>query len=122
MTLPTHNCDGSTIKHLGRGVCDTQVLRKTLQCSLPIEVVYSSEADMSAGWREKLEVRLQTLRIFEGCVQAMLLLLHRHHGLQTMCMVCPSYTNPVRCLTLATRKCPHLRLLSRALGPRHVVV
>ena len=42
----------------------TQVLRQSLQCSLPIEVVYSSEEDMSAEWREKLEVRPETQRVF----------------------------------------------------------
>lgn len=34
-----------------------QVLRSSLQCKLPIEVVYSNEQEMSAQWRRKLEVR-----------------------------------------------------------------
>ncbi len=35
-----------------------QVLRSSLQCKLPIEVVYSKEQEMSPQWEKKLEVSL----------------------------------------------------------------
>ena len=46
-----------------KGQSAMQVLRDSLQCSLPIEVVYSSDQDMSADWKQKLEVRLKTLGV-----------------------------------------------------------
>ncbi len=48
-----------SLKSLRRANVQTQVLRESLRCSLPIEVVYSSKEDMSAEWREKLEVQLR---------------------------------------------------------------